>query len=111
LGFLILPGIILDLFGVDKYADTSLVSASFGTAMLGLGVLLWFAKDVAEADLQRGMGIALLIGAAAGLLVPIMGPTSGSLHSNWWLAMPIYTSLGVANAYLVFQNPERLTER
>ena len=111
LGFLILPGMILDLFGVDKYADTSLVSASFGTAMLGLGVLLWFAKDVAEADLQKGMGIALLIGAAAGLLVPAMGPTSGILRSNWWFPMLIYTSLVAANVYLVFQNPQKMTHR
>ena len=67
LGFLILPGIILDLLGVDTYAGTKLISEFFG--------------------------IALLVGAAAGLIVPAMGPTSGILHSNWWLAMLIYTSL------------------
>ena len=110
LGFLILPGMILDHFGVDKYAETKLVCEFFGTAVLVLGVLFWFAKDVAEADLQKGMGIALLIGAAAGLLAPAMGPTSGTLHSNCWFALLIYTSLGVANAYMVFQNPIKLTQ-
>ena len=76
--------------------------------MLGLGVVLWFAKEVTEADLQKGLGIALLIGAASGLIVPDMGTTSGILRSNWWLALPIYAILGVANAYLVFQKPKQL---
>ena len=98
LGFLILPSIVLDRLGVDRYAEARLICEFFGIALLGLGVLLWFAKDVAEADLQKGMGIALLIGAAAGLLVPAMGPTSGTWHSNCWFALLIYTSLGVANA-------------
>ena len=111
LGFLILPSIIPDHFGVDKYEETRLIGEFLGIAVLGLGVLLWIVKDVAEADLQKGMGIALLIGAAAGLIVPAMGPTSGILHSNWWLAILIYTSLGVANAYLVFQNPQKMTQR
>jgi hypothetical protein len=111
LSFLMLPGMVLDPFGVDKYAETRLISEVIGTALLGLGVLLWFARDVAEADLRKGMGIAVLIGAAAGLIVPAMGPTSGILLSNWRLAMLIYTSLGVANVYLVFQKPQKMTQR
>ena len=100
---------------VSKGEQDELPHHVFGQCLhfrpVGLGVLLWFAKDVAEADLQKGMGIALLIGAAAGLIIPAMGPTSGILHSNWWHAMLIYTSLGVANAYLVFQNPQKMTHR
>ena len=77
LGFLVVPGRILDQFGVDEYAATKLVSQFFGTAMMGLGLLLWFAKDVAEVNLQKGMGIALLVGAAAGLVITVNGTISG----------------------------------
>ena len=78
--------------------------------MLGLGVLLWFAQAVAEAELQTGMGIAPLMGAAAGLIVPALELTTCTLRSNWRLAMLIYASLGVAKAYLAFQNPKKLTQ-
>ena len=54
LGFLIVPDRILGQFGVDGYAATRLLSQFFGTAMLGLGLLLWFAKDVTDANLQKG---------------------------------------------------------
>lgn len=110
LGFLILPGRILDQFGVDEYAATKLISQFFGTALLGLGRLLWFAKDVNEANLQKGMGTALLIGAAAGLVITVMGTTSGILRANWWIAMVVYTVLGLAYAYLVFQKPKKMAQ-
>jgi hypothetical protein len=110
LAFLVLPDKILGQFGVDGYAATRLLSQFFGTAMLGLGLLLWFAKDVTELNLQKGMGIALLVGAAAGLVITVVGATSGILRANWWIAMIMYAILGLANAYLVFLKPKQLSQ-
>jgi hypothetical protein len=110
LSFLVVPSRILGQFGVDEYAATKLISQFFGTAMLGLGLLLWFAKDVTESNLQKGMGIALMIGAMAGLLITVMGTTSGVLRANWWMAMVVYAILGLAYAYLVFQKPKQLSQ-
>jgi hypothetical protein len=109
LGFLIVPGRILGQFGVDGYAATRLLSQFFGTAMLGLGLLLWFAKEVTDANLQKGMGIALLIGAAAGLFLTVMGTTAGILRANWWMALLVYAILGLAYGYLLFQKPKQLS--
>ena len=106
LGFLVIPGRILDQFGVDEYAATKLISQFFGTALLGLGLLLWFAKDVTEAHLQKGMGIALLVGAAAGLAITVVGITSGILRANGWIAMVVYAILGLAYGYLLFLRPK-----
>jgi hypothetical protein len=94
---------------VDEYAVTKLLSQFFGTAMLGLGLLLSFAKDVNDATLQKGMGIALLVGAAAGLVITVLGATSGVLRANWWIAMVVYAILGFAYAYLVFLKPRQLS--
>jgi hypothetical protein len=110
LGFLVVPGRILGQFGVDEYAATKLISQFFGTAMLGLGLLLWFAKDVTDANLQKGMATALLVGAAAGLLMTVLGTTSGVLRANWWMALVVYTILGLAYAFLLFQKPKQLSQ-
>lgn len=110
LGFLVVPNRILDQFGVDGYAATRLISQFFGTAILGLGLLLWFAKDVTDANLQKGMGIALLVGAGAGLLITVMGTISGVLRENWWLALVVYAMLGAAYGYLLFQKPKQLSQ-
>ena len=110
LGFLTVPDRILGQFGVDGYAATKLLSQFFGTAMLGLGLLLWFAKDVTEVNLQKGMGIALLVGSAAGLTITVMGTTSGVLRANWWIAIVVYAILGLAYAYLLFLKPRQFSQ-
>jgi hypothetical protein len=110
LGFLVVPNRILGQFGVDGYAATRMLSQFFGTAILGLGLLLWFAKDVTDANLQKGMGIALLVGAGAGLLITVMGTISGVLRENWWLALVVYAMLGAPYGYLLFQKPKQLSQ-
>ena len=102
LGFLAVPNRVLGQFGVDEYAATKLASQFFGTAMLALGLLLWFAKDVAEENLQKGMAIAMMVGASAGLIITAVGTTSGVLRSNGWSAMLVYLLFGLGYAYLVF---------
>jgi len=110
LGFLVVPDKILGQLGVDGYAATKLISQFFGTAMLGLGLLLWFAKDVADINLQKGMGMALLVGALVGLLITVLGTTSGVLRANGWMALIVYATLGLAYGYLLFQKPKQLAQ-
>ena len=104
-GFLIVPSIALKQFGVDEYASTRLVSQFFGTAMLAIGLLLWFAKDVTDEGAQRGMGIALLVGALSGLIIAVMGTVSGAMRTNGWLAIVLYVVFGLGYAYLIFLKP------
>ncbi|MDQ2692961.1 MAG: hypothetical protein M3Y68_13065, partial [Chloroflexota bacterium] len=58
--FLVVPSLAIGQFGVDNYASTTMVAQFFGTALLAVGLLLWFAKDVTDEAVQRGMSIALL---------------------------------------------------
>jgi hypothetical protein len=105
LAFVAVPDRILTQFRVDGYAATKLAAQFFGTAMLALGLLLWFAKDVAEESLQKGMAIALMVGAAVGLAITAVGTTSKILRANGWIAMLVYLLFGLAYAYLVFMKP------
>lgn len=105
LAFLIVPSIVIEQFGVDDYASTRMVAQFFGTALLALGVVLWFAKDAADDSSQRGMGIGVLIGAAAGLIVTIIATVGGTLRSLGWIAILLYLLVGLGFAYLVFLQP------
>ena len=103
--FLFVPSLAMKQFGVDIYASTKMAAEFFGTAMLALGLMLWFAKDVTDQGVLRGMGIALLIGDVAGLVVAILGTVGGALRTNGWIAMIVYALFGLAFAYLVFLKP------
>jgi hypothetical protein len=108
LAFLFVPDRALGLFGTtEKYASTLLLGRFFGTAMLALGLVLGFANNVSDPAVQRGMGIALIIGAVAGLIVTLIGAFASNavIRSNGWIAMVIYVLFGLAYAYLVFLKP------
>jgi hypothetical protein len=100
--FLIVPPLAIGQFGVDSYTSTRLMAQFFGTAMLALGLLLWFVKDVPSEAMQRGVAIAMLVGALAGLFVTALGAFTGTLRTNGWMAIFAYVVFGVGYALLLF---------
>lgn len=103
--FMVVPSRMIDQFGVDNYVSTKMAAQFFGTAMVALGLLLWFAKDVTSEGVQKGMGVALLVGAVAGLVVTVIGTAAGTLRTNGWLAILAYVLFGFGYAFLVFLKP------
>ena len=105
--FLFVPTMGLGFFGTEARVAEVLVARFFGSAMLTIGLLLWFAKDGADEGAQRGMGTALLVGSVAGLIVTVIGvsPASGVIRSNGWIAIVLYAVFGLGYAYLVFLQP------
>ena len=103
--FLVVPSLAIGQFGVDNYASTKMVAQFFGTALLAAGLLLWFAKDVTDIAIQRGMSIALLVAALAGLVVTVIGTTGGILRSNEWIAILACVLFGLGSAFPIFMKP------
>lgn len=104
--FLVVPTLAIGQFGVDSYSSTRMMAQFFGTAMLALGLLLWFVKDVASEAMQRGMAIAMLAGALGGLAVTLLGAYAGILRSNGWMAILAYVLFGLGYALLLFLRRE-----
>lgn len=105
IAFLVVPTIALRQFGVDEYASTKLILQFFGTGLLTIGLLTWFAKDVVDANVQKGMGVAMLIGSLAGLVMSIIGVATGSVRILGWLVIVIYAVFTLAYGFLLFLRP------
>jgi len=105
IGFLFVPTMALKQFGVDEYASTKLVLQFFGTGLLTIGLLVWFAKNVTDAAIQRGMTIALLVGSLAGLVMSIIGMATGAIRILGWLAAVVYGVFVLGYAFLLFLKP------
>ena len=107
LGFLIKPDIALPLLGVtEQYASTVWAARFFGSAMLALGLVLWFAKD-ADANVQKGMGWALLISTLVGLVVTLAATFASNavLRQNAWIPVVIYILFGLGYGFMIFLQP------
>ena len=103
--FLVVPTMALKQFGVDEYASTKLVLQFFGTGLLTIGLLAWFAKNVTDAGVQKGMGVAMLIGSVAGLVMSVIGVATGAVRTLGWLAIIIYAVFVLGYGFLLFLRP------
>jgi hypothetical protein len=108
LAFLFAPGSALPLLGVtEQYAATMWASRFFGSAMLALGVMLWFAKDAAE-PVQKGMSWGMLINILIGLALTIAASVASNavLRKNSWIPIVLYVLFGLGYAFMLFLKPK-----
>ncbi|NJC96231.1 MAG: hypothetical protein C3F07_05170 [Anaerolineales bacterium] len=106
LAFLVVPEMVLGQFRVDPYDATRVIGQFFGTAMIALGLVLWFAKDANDPAVQRGLGIALLVSSVLGLIVNIIGVSSGVIRANGWITIVIYVLFALGYAFMIFLQPK-----
>lgn len=105
LAFLVVPTMALKQFEVDEYASTKLILQFFGTGLLTIGLLAWFAKNVSDDGIQKGMGIAMLVGSLAGLVMSVVGAANGLVRNFSWLPMVIYGVFALGYGFMLFLKP------
>ncbi len=93
LSFLLVPTIVLALYGAPTDPSTVLMSRFFGVALLQLGLTLYFLRDVRDAASQRAMALAGVVGSAAGIVVALMGVVGDVVNALGWSTVAIYAFL------------------
>jgi hypothetical protein len=91
-------------------ASTVIMARLFGAALLGLGLIFWFARD-GSSESERGVFIATIIGNTVGLIVVVMGTTAGTLNSMGWVAALIYLFGAAGSGYFVMARSPQLSSR
>ena len=83
-----------------------LMDRLFGAALLGLGLIYWFARDN-SAEAVRGLLIATAVGDGVGFIVVVLGTMAGTLNAMGWVATLIYL-FGTAGAgyFLMWRSPQ-----
>lgn len=90
LGFLLVPGALLPVYGIDPVPATMLMSRFFGVALVNLGLAVYLLREVREASAQRGLVLAGVAGSVAGLAVAVMGQLGGLVNVMGWSTVAIY---------------------
>ena len=108
IAFLSVPEMILLQLGVfEQYAATMWASRFFGSAMLALGLVLWFAKDTEE-RIQKGMSWGMFVSTLVGLILTIFASLSATavLRQNTWIPLVLYVLFGLGYAFVLFLKPK-----
>jgi hypothetical protein len=109
LGFLIVPEQSLQLLGTtEQYASTLFAARFFGFAMFGLGLVLFFAKDLADDKAQRNLGIANLVICLVGLGLSLYATMASNavLRTNVWVPIVLFLVGGLGYGFMIFMKPK-----
>jgi hypothetical protein len=84
LGFLLIPGNMVLLFGGPPEAHVTLNLQFCGAALLAWGVIGWFARDFRDWDAVRGVLIGGAVGDAVLVVLSLYATLTGLLNSMAW---------------------------
>ena len=100
LAFLIAPAQLLGQYGVILMPKAGILLARlFGAAMVGIGLVSWFASARATGDLRTNLALSFFVVDALAFLVTLMAMVDGVLNGMGWSAVLIYLLMGLAFGY------------
>lgn len=105
ISFVLIPATVLGLHGVTPSPGTNLAGQFFGVTLIGIGLLVWFARNVTDPVARRAIVLAQLVAAVIGIIVALLGTLSGVMNVLGWLAVVIYLVLALGYAYFQFVKP------
>ncbi len=105
ISFVLVPTTVLSLYGMTQGTSEALAGQYFGLSLIAIGLLTWFARNVADSEAQRAIILALLISDVIGVIVSVIGTVSGVMSAVGWSAVGIYLLLALGYAYFQFMKP------
>jgi hypothetical protein len=102
---LFVPAMALGQFQTQQRVTEVVQARYLGVALLTLGLLLWFVKDVSDALLQRNFNAVGLIGSILAVIATIIGITAGVLSINSWIPIVVEVVFGLGYAFMLFLKP------
>ncbi len=106
LAFVFLPTTLGANYGVPPDPHTALSGQFFGSALITLAIVDWFARDFRDWDAVRGVLIANVVGDIVGGGVNLLGTFQGLLNGMAWSTTVIYLLLLVGAVYCLRAGPE-----
>ncbi len=99
LGFLIIPRAVSHIYGAVSGPVAILAFRYFGVALLGIGLIFWFAKDVTDAEARRAILGGACIANQIGVVVSLWGTASGIMNGLGWTVVLLYILLAAGCFY------------
>ncbi len=96
------PAQMLSSYGVSLIPIGYIVYQFWGSTLVGLGMLSWFARNIEEPALQKKFAVSLLITTALGTVMAIRGQYAGANDFGWSnVALYSLLTLGFGSLFLV----------
>jgi len=101
IGFILIPSVVLGLYGVESSASAVLGFRYFGATLLSLGLANWIIRESSDWTAIRGLLIANAAGNVVGLVVSVAATLVETMNGMGWSAVLIYLVLLLGYLYFL----------
>jgi len=106
--FLLIPDQLATWYGAAIDDNSRHLGRLFGSALVGLAIIYFMARDLDASPTLTGLLWAGLIVGVIELVLNIMATTSGLVNALGWVTVLIDVLLAVGFAYLLLVKPARM---
>jgi hypothetical protein len=101
ISFELVPALVLSIYGVTQGPAETLMARYFGVELIAVGLLCWFARNVADALARRAIILAVFISDIVGVIVSGQGTLSGAMNAVGWTAVGLYLLFALGFGYML----------
>ena len=107
IGFLIVPGPMLDPFGVILNATATTFARLFGSSLISISLILWFARRSDQSLLKRGVVYSLFAYYLISTVLLLQTEFAGLMNVLGWIVISIHLILLIWFGCIVFEKRTR----
>lgn len=102
IGFIVMPGIILPLYGVTPTPTDIVFARMLGGEFLSYAALTWIGRNLTEYKGQKAIVLGCLIGFSIGFVALWIGQCAGVFNILGWSLAAVYFLFSAGYAYFLF---------
>jgi uncharacterized membrane protein YfcA len=111
LGFLLIPETLTGFYGNTLSQGGVVFARLFGTALLALAAIFWFARDLEDSEALRAIVIGGFINSFVGLLVALYSQLTGMVNELGWSTVIIYFLFALDFGFFLFKKPNKSAKK
>jgi len=107
LGFFFAPSAVMSTFGVSASEAHQHTARNFGSAVIGLAVISWFAREATDSIARRAIVLGLFMYFVFGSISILSFQLQGNANSNGWIIIVLHVLLALGFGYhiLIHRGP------
>lgn len=108
-GLVVAPVSILTLFGIKLNPGGAFVAQLFGSVLIFVALLCWFARNSEDSEARRAIVLASFLESILGCIIALIAKLSGLTNLLGWLIVALYFSMTVGYGYFWFEGQKSST--
>ncbi len=106
----IIPSVLIRYFGLSADSHMDVDGALFGSMLILIGLVAWFARDVTDAHAQMAIVEGYTLGSLIALVVSIIAALNHTFNALGWIVVALFAISTVVYGYYWYSLPRERQE-